>query len=167
VSRPDLGAVLALRDRREVVDVGHAAVRACLGSSEGHARTLDALVSPRGSDVLIAQAYLRHRPIADVEELRMVTAGIARMGGSDAQVRALQALGRHRLSDPESLEALTRLFSVAESLTVQTAIAGVLIRADYASIARPELVRTLREHRRKSPTGDDLIDTLIRRLELP
>ncbi len=135
----------------DVDDAGHAAVRACLGSAEGHARTLEALVSPRDADVLIAQAYLRHRPIADVEELRMVTAGIARMNASDAQVRALQALGGHRLSDPESLEALTRLFPVAESLTVQTAIAGVLIRADYASIARPEVVRTLREHRRKSP----------------
>jgi hypothetical protein len=151
----------------DVDDAGHAAVRACLGSAEGHARTLEALVSPRDADVLIAQAYLRHRPIVDVEELRMVTAGIARMNASDAQVRALQALGGHRLSDPESLEALTRLFPVAESLTVQTAIAGVLIRADYASIARPEVARTLREHRRKSPQGDDLIDTLIRRLELP
>ena len=148
-------------------DAGHAAVRACLGSAEGHARTLEALISPRYSDALIAQTYLRHRPIADVDELRVVTAAIARMSGSDAQVRALQALGEHRLSDPESLGALSRLFPVAESLNVQTAIAGVLIRADYASIARPELVRTLREHRRKSPTGDDLIDALIRRLELP
>jgi hypothetical protein len=151
----------------EVDDVAHAAVRACLGSARGHARTLEGVVSARDEDVLIAQAYLRHRPIADVDELRAVTAGIARMSGSDGQVRALQALGRHRLSDPESLDALARLFPVAESLNVQTAIAGVLIRADYRSIARPELVRTLRENRRKSPNGDDVIDALIRRLQLP
>jgi hypothetical protein len=148
-----------------VDDVAHAAVRACLGSPDGHARTLAGLTSGREADVAIAQTYLRHRPIGDVDELRKVTTEIARMSGSDAQVRALQALGRHRLSDPESLEALARLFPVAESLTVQTAIAGVLIRADYTAIARPELVRTLREHRRKSPNGDDLIDALIRRLQ--
>jgi hypothetical protein len=106
----------------------------------------------------IAQTYLRHRPIDNVDELRRVTAEIARMNGSDAQVGALQALGRHRLSDPESLDALARLFPVAESLTVQNAIAGVLIRADYAAISRPELVQTLREHRRKGARGDDVIE---------
>ncbi|MEO8302688.1 MAG: hypothetical protein ABI724_01080 [Betaproteobacteria bacterium] len=151
----------------EVDVVAHDAVRACLGDAESHAHTLEALFSPSDADVRIAHAYLLHRPIADVAELRKVTAGIARMGGSDAQVRALQALGQHRISDPDSLEALTRLFPVAESLNVQTAIAGVLIRADYRSMARPEVVRTLRESRRKSAAGDDVIDALIRRLQLP
>ena len=145
----------------------HAAIRGCLGSAEGRARTVEALFSPRDAEVRIAQVYLVHRPIADVGELRKLTAGVARMIGSDAQVRALQALGAHRLSDSESLQTLTTLFPVAESLSVQTAIAGVLIRADYDSIARPELVRTLREHRRKSLNGEDLIDALIRRLQLP
>jgi hypothetical protein len=145
--------------------VAHAAVRACLGNPDGHAQTLAGLTSGREADVYIAQTYLRHRPIEDVDELRRVTAEIARMNGSDAQVRALQALGPHRLSDPESLDALARLFPVAESLTVQNAIASVLIRADYDAMARPELVRTLREHRRKSPHGDDVIEALIRRLQ--
>jgi len=40
----------------------------------------------------------------------------------------------------------------------------VLIRADYRTIARPDVVRTLREYRRKSPSGEDVIDALIRRL---
>ena len=144
--------------------VGQAAVRACLGSADGHMRTLEALLSPREGDVLIAQTYLRQRPISDADELRTLTSGIAQMSGSDAQVRALQALGRHHLSDPASLETLTRLFPVAESLNVQNAIAGVLIRADYRTIARPDVVRTLREYRRKSPSGEDVIDALIRRL---
>jgi hypothetical protein len=48
---------------------------------------------------------------------------------------------------------------------VQRAIAGVLIRSDYLTIAGPELVRALREHRLKSPDGADLIDILIRRIE--
>ena len=146
-------------------DVAHAAIRACLGDADGHARTLEALSSPRDAEVRIAQTYLVHRPIADVDELRKVTAGIARMNGSDAQVRALQALGEHRLSDRASLDELTRLFPVADSLNVQTAIAGVLIRADYSSIDRAEVAQTLRESRRKSPIGDDVIDALIRRLQ--
>ena len=148
-----------------VDDLAHAAVRACLGNADGHAQTLAGLTSGREADVAIAQTYLRHRPIDNVDELRRVTAEIARMNGSEAQVGALQALGRHRLSDPESLDALARLYPVAESLTVQNAIAGVLIRADYAAISRPELVRTLREHRRKGARGDDVIEALIRRLQ--
>jgi len=85
---------------------------------------------------------------------------------TDAKVRALESLARLRLSDRESLEALTRLYPVAESAGVQTAIAAVLIRADYRSIARPELVQTLRDHRLKSGAGQDLIDVLIRRLQV-
>jgi hypothetical protein len=119
------------------------------------------------TDARVAQAYLRHRPISTVGELRTLTSGIAQMRGSDAQVRALQALAGHRVSDPESLEALAQLFPRADSWSVQSAIAGVLIRADYRSIARPEIVQTLRDHRLKSPYGADVIDALIRRLQQP
>jgi hypothetical protein len=146
-------------------NVAQAAVHACLGNAEAHAQTLAGLTSGNESDVTIAQTYLRHRPIEDVEELRKLTAEVARMNGSEAQVRALQALSRLRLSDPQSLDALAQLFTVAESVSVQNAIAGVLIRADYSAIAGPQLVRTLREHRRKSAQGDDVIEVLIRRLQ--
>jgi hypothetical protein len=87
------------------------------------------------------------------------------MNGSDAQVRALDTLARYRLSDRESLEELTRLFPLAKSVNVQRAIAGILIRSDYRTIAGPELARALRQHRLKSPEGEDLIDVLIRRLQ--
>ena len=53
---------------------------------------------------LIAQAYLRHRPITDAAELRRIVAAIARMAPSDAQVRALESLGRHYVSDREILD---------------------------------------------------------------
>ena len=145
--------------------VSSAAVLACLGSAEGRAQMLLALTSPNDEEVQIAQVYLRHRPIADVNELRVVTSGIARMTGSNAQVRALDTLADQRLSDPESLEELARLFSFAESVGVQTAIAGVLIRADYRAIATPELVQTLQQHRLRAANGADLIDVLIRRLQ--
>src|SRR5947208_1032621 len=145
--------------------VGHAAVLACLGSQKGRARVLRALTSPNDEDVHIAQVYLQHYPIADVDELRMMTAETARMKSADAQIRALDTLARYQLSDRESLDALTQLFPLARSIGVQRAIAGVLIRADYRSIANPELVRALRQHRLKSPSGEDLIDVLIRRLQ--
>jgi hypothetical protein len=145
--------------------VPHAAVLACLGSTEGHARVLRALTSPNDEEVQIAQVYLHHRPIADATELRGVATGVAHMNGSDAQVRALDTLARYHLSDRESLEELARLFPLAKSVNVQRAIAGILIRSDYRAIATPELIRTLRQSRLKSPDGTDLIDILIRRLQ--
>jgi hypothetical protein len=144
---------------------GRAAVLACLGSAMGHARVLQALTSQSDDDVQIAQVYLRNRPIVDVDELRVAAAAIARMRNLDAQVRALDTLAPHRLSDHQSLDALTRLFPVAKSIEVQRAIAGILIRADYQALAKPELVRALRQHRLKSAGGQDLIDVLIRRLQ--
>ena len=87
------------------------------------------------------------------------------MSGSDAQVHALETLARLSLSDRESLEALARLFPLARSLTVQRAIAGILVRSDFRTIATPDFVKTLRQSRLKSPDGADVIDVLIRRLQ--
>ena len=145
--------------------ISSTAVLACLGSADARAQMLLALTSPNDEEVQIAQVYLRHRPIADVNELRLVTSGIARMTGSNAQVHALDTLANQHLSDPESLEELARLFPLAESVGVQTAIAGVLIRADYKPIATRELVQTLQQHRLRAANGADLIDVLIRRLQ--
>ena len=145
--------------------VGRAGILACLGSQDGRTRILQALLSPNDDDVQIAQVYLRHRPIVDVNELRVIASGIASMSNADAQARALDTLARHGLSDRESLDQLTRLFPVAKSVNVQRAIAGILIRADYQALANPDLPRALREHRLKSSNGKDLIDILIHRLE--
>ena len=145
--------------------VSTAAVLACLDSAEARAQVLLALTSPNDEEVQLAQVYLRHHPIADVNEVRIVTSGIARMNGSNAQVRALNTLALQQLSDPDSLEELARLFPLAGSAGVQTAIAGVLIRSDYKSIAKPELVQTLQRHRLPSSNGQDLIDVLIHRLQ--
>ncbi len=146
-------------------DVAHAAVRACLGSAEAQTRTLDALVSEVEAEVKIAQAYLRHRPISDAAELLRRAQSIARMRASDAQVRALEVLGRHYVSDRQILDRLIGLFTATPSHAVQTAIAGILIRADLRQIASPQLVSTLQKERRRSPPGDDVIDALIRRLQ--
>jgi hypothetical protein len=147
--------------------VNNAAALACLGSTEARARVLRALTSHVDAEVELAQVYVGHRPITDVEELRVFASGIARMPGSGAQVRALDTLARHRLSDRQSLNELARLFPTASSVDVQRAIAAVLIRADYQSIAKPEVVRVLSQNRRKSPDGTDIIDILIRRLRAP
>jgi hypothetical protein len=146
-------------------DVGHAAIVACLGDGEERGRLVQALTSPDDADVQIAQVYLQYQPIADVNELRDVTSGIARMSDASAQVRALDTLADHRVSDHEALEDLARLFPLAKTIDVQRAIAGVLIRADYQAVDVPQLARTLREHRFKSHDGRDLIDVLIERLD--
>jgi len=159
------GARARLRSADVDDDVGHAAIRACLGDASPRERLLQALTSTRDADVQIAQDYLEYYPIADVNELRDVASGITQMSDASAQVRALAALADHRVSDPEALSDLARLFPVAKSIDVQRAIAGVLIRADYATMAAPELARTLREHRFKSDHGRDLIDVLISRLD--
>jgi hypothetical protein len=145
----------------------NAAALACLGSGEGRARVLRAVTSQDEAEVQVAQVYLRHRPITDVDELRVVASGITHMTGSGARVRALDTLARHRLSDRQSLDELARLFPVAGSVDVQRAIAAVFIRADYQAISKPEVARVLSQHRLKSPDGDDIIDILIRRLRAP
>ena len=145
--------------------VDQAATLACLGSPDDHARMLAALTSPDDDDVRVAEVYFHQRPITDVGELRMAAAGVARMAAGPAQVRALDVLARHHLADRESLVALARLYATAGSVGVQRALAGVVLRAEYRTIAPPELVRMLRERRLRSPDGEDMVDILIRRLQ--
>jgi hypothetical protein len=145
--------------------VAQAAALACLGSAEAHARVVSAVTSANADDIAIAQAYLRHRPLADVGEVRAVATGIGRMPPSEAQVRALETLAQQRLADPESLREIARLFPLAKSVDVQRAIAGILIRSDYRALGQSELARSLKQYRLKSPDGDDVIDALIRVLQ--
>jgi hypothetical protein len=147
-------------------EVSNAAALACFGSAEARARVLRAVTSHDDNEVRIAEVYLGHRPITDVDEIRVVASGITRMTGSGAQVRALDTLARHRLSDRQSLNELVRLFPSAASLDVQRAIAAVFIRADDSAIAKPEVARLLSQYRLKSPDGKDIIDILIRRLQV-
>jgi hypothetical protein len=151
-------------NRLQVSETGPAqsAALACLGSREGHARMLKALASPEESEVQIAQAYLRHRPIRDEQELRDVARGIVRMKSPAAQVRALETLARLHVSDRDIQDELVSLFTRSTSLPVQRAIAEVFLRAGVQG-SNPDLAATLRKHRVKAP-ADDLIDTLIRRL---
>jgi hypothetical protein len=151
-------------DATQADKVASAAILACLGSAQARSHVLRALASANGDEVRIAQMYLHHRPLADAGELRDVAGAVLRMKASDAQVRALETLASYHFADRETLEELTRLFSLAKSVEVQRAIAGVLIRSDTASIASPALARLLRAHRLKSPDGADVIDILIRRL---
>ena len=154
----DTGAV-------RIDNVAHSAVLACLGSAEAHERTVRALTSTRDDEVATVQVYLRHRALADVSELRALSAGIGRMTSPDAQVRALETLSKQRLADAPSLQAIASLFAVARSLEMQRAIAGILIRADTSLLGRADLARSLRLHRMKSPDGADVIDMLIRVLQ--
>ena len=58
------------------------------------------------------------------------------MRDGETQVRALNTLAAHRLSDPVTLEALARLFPTRrDAPACRSAIAGVLIRANYHVLA--------------------------------
>jgi hypothetical protein len=146
-------------------NAAHGALLACLGSDSERTRMLQTLTSGSDANVRIAQIYLEHRPVTDVEELRSLTTRIARMTQPDAQIRALNALAAHRLSDRVSLEEMMRLFPNARTVGVQRAIAGLLIRSDFHAVDTHQLAGLLREHRLKSTDGEDLIDVLIRRLQ--
>ncbi len=149
----------------DATKVAHAAVLACLGSGEAHDRTVRTLTSPRPDDVEVAQTYLRHRPLAGAGEVQAIASDIGRLSGPEAQVRALDALARQRVSDPHSLKAIAALFVQTRSLQVQRAIANLLLRADTQSLERGDLLQSLRRYRLKSPDGQDAIDMLIRVLQ--
>ncbi len=165
---PSLGLALKVLATGAVrpTNVAHSAALACLGHAEAHERTVRALTGSNDEEVAVAQVYLRHRPLSGVGEVRAVTSGIGRMTVAAAQVRALETLARQRMADPQSLKEIAELFPQARSLDVQRAIAGILMRSDYRSLGAVDLARSLRQHRIKSPDGSDVIDMLIRLLQM-
>jgi hypothetical protein len=158
-------APAALSATHASIGAAHAAILACLGDTLARAQVLRALTSARDDDGAFAQIYLRHRPLADAGELRGVASAIARMSNGQAQVRALDTLAAQGVADRESLEELTHVYASARTPDVQRAVAGILIRADYRTLAKDDVVRTLTRHRLKATNGKDLIDALIRRLQ--
>ena len=151
-------------DDAQASKVANAAVLACLGDAGRHARVVAALTSARDADAEVARVYLRRRGVAGADELRSLTEEVARMRDATAQARAIETLGRLGTSDAASLEILARLFPAADSPAVQTAIAGVLLRADPAQVAGADLVQSLRQRRQQLAGGGGLIDALLRRL---
>lgn len=152
-----------LADTHAIEGTAQAAMRACLGSREDRAKTLQALLGPSEADVQLAQAYLRHRPVEDAAELRDLTQGISAMPAGPAQVRALEALGRHYVSDGDVLQRLVALYGQTPSAAVQSAVAGILLRADRRALSADQLRETLISLRRdaSNPGGGGTIDALI------
>jgi hypothetical protein len=89
------------------------------------------------------------------------------MRPSDAQLGALAVLGRHYVADGEILAMLLNLFAQTPSAPVQTAVAGILMRADRRMLASPQYLQTLQRSRKPSLPGDNMIDALLRRLRAP
>jgi hypothetical protein len=112
---------------------GHAAL-ACLGDTASRSRALEALVSRDESDIQVAAAYLRHRPIGAADELRSVVHRVARMDGTPAQVRALETIARQRVADRETLDELSRLHARTRSLAVKAAIEEVFLRSEFREL---------------------------------
>jgi hypothetical protein len=145
--------------------VGRAAGLACLGSAEQRTHVLEALRSPHEHESRLAEAYLHHRPITDGTELTRILADVAESPARDAHARTLGTLAKQRVSDVASMIELVRLFANAQSLALQRAIAGILIRSDFTPIANPDTARTLQHARVRSADGEDIIDILIRRID--
>ena len=144
--------------------VTHNAALACLGSTAARERVLQGLAGADAQGIEVAQVYFRHHPITDAAELRAIAMAIGPMSSQEAKVRLLDLLAHQYVADRQSLDELVRLFSLSQSVEVQRAIAGILIRSDWKLIAKPAVIRTLSEHRVRSPDGLDVIDALIRRL---
>ena len=117
IGAADLDLVCSLNDGRELdgelsrlqlspAQAGktdHAVLLACLGSAQARARVLEALTSADDSEVELAQIYLYHRPITDVNELRVVSKAIANMSGSpgaDPRHRRTRAPSSVRSPEP-------------------------------------------------------------------
>lgn len=141
----------------------NAAALACLGSDASRTRVLRALASADESEVQLAQAYLRHRPVADAGELRELVREIRRTRAPAAQARALETVARHHVSDDETLDELAALFAQSRSHAVQRAVAEVFLRSGIGP--SPKRAALLREKRLRSPGGSDLIEVVIRKLE--
>jgi len=156
-------ALRRLQLRRAAGSTASAAALACLGSRANRAAVLQALASARESDVQIAQAYLRHRPIDDAAELRKVSLAVAGMTAPGAQARALETIARHHVNDGAVLEALKRLYARTASPAVQQAIAEVFLRSDLAGVDGAALAAFLREHR-LAPSESDVVQTLLQRI---
>ena len=156
--RVDLG-------RAALARAAPAAALACMGDREARERVLQALSSPDEDDVQAAQAYLRHHPVTEAAELRAAAQRIAHMRAGAAQVRALETLARHHVADREVLDQLASLFARAASLKVQRAIAEIFLRAGPEAYPAAQLAEVLRRNRLRSPDGEDLIDTLLKRLQ--
>ena len=58
------------------------------------------------------------------------------------------------------------LYAKTAAWPVQNAIAGVLLRADPKAADHPEVLRTLREFRLKTLPEGNMVDALIRHLQL-
>ena len=92
---------------------------------------------------------------------------ISALPAGPAQIRALEALGRHYVSDREVLERLVALYGQTSSAAVQTAVAGILLRADRSALPAQALRQTLSTLRRdaRNGAGDGTIDALIALLD--
>ena len=128
---------------------------ACLGSAEARARVVQALTSGDEADVAASRrSYLRHRPIDDAGELRAV----------DRADRAHARAARRRCARWRR-SASHRLVRSREPRRAGAALSARRIggRADghrrrpdprrLPDASPPEIVQTLREHRRESPHG--------------
>jgi hypothetical protein len=154
-----------LESTQQAQTAAQAAALACLGSEPGRERVLRALASSDEQEVQIAQAFLRHRPLTDSAQIRSLAYGVARMSSTGAQARAIETLARQRIEDNEVRQELLRVYAKTSSVNVQRAVAEVFLRSGVPAEERPRILSTLRQHRLRSGSAGDTIDTLVGQLQ--
>ena len=147
-------------------DLALAAIQACLGSADAHRRLLAAVTAGNPAEQALAQAYLRQRPVTDAAELRQMAAAVLALPAGGVQLRALNVLARHYLSDRSILAGLVQLYADTSSPEVQAAVAGILIRADRTALDVPAVLGVLTRNRLDAAPAQPIVDALIRRLQL-
>lgn len=146
--------------------VGQKTIAACVGAPEGYGEMLALLTHADPRVVEYAQVYFRHNEMRPADVIGLIER-IRASTPASTQVMTLETIGKLYVSDTAVLHGLLAYFTKTNSLEVQQAIAGVLIRARYDHIDKRVFANTLSQRRIRSSGGRDAIDFAIRRLELP
>ena len=107
------------------------------------------------ADIDVAQVYFRPPPITDVRELRAVARGIGGCAGPMRRCGHRHA-GAAQPVDGELRKRWRSSIPAPRNASVQRAIAGNFIRADYTAIGKTDVLRVVRDYRLKSSNSDSL-----------
>lgn len=138
------GSVPTGTARAAASDPARTAILACLGDAAAGDEVLELLANGREDDVRIVQPALRRLLAADPARQRATLRRIVSMPAVPAQARALAAMARLPVTDPEALRGLEGAYAGATAPELREAIAEVFLRAGYRSASLGALVRAQR-----------------------
>lgn len=145
--------------------IGPRAMAACLGSAQGYGEMLAILSQSDQKALEYAQVYFRYFEMRPTDIVALIDR-ISSAASVSTQVTTLGILAKLYVSEAEVLSRLLEYFTNTASPEVQRAIAGVFVRARFDHIDKRAFASTLSQRRLRSTGDRDVIDFVIRRLEL-